>query len=73
MDENFEVLKNITDYLLFAETLEDMEIQKENLVRLCRRINLKLAPLKFGISTAVVTVQSQVPALSSKSWTGVIR
>ena len=33
--------------------MEDLEIQIEKLIKLCRRINLKLAPSKFSLSTAV--------------------
>ena len=53
LDEDFQVLKNIDDFCVFGKTLKDLEIQIEKLVKLCRRINLKLAPSKFSLSTAV--------------------
>ena len=33
--------------------MEDLQIQIEKLMKLCRKINLKLAPSKFSLSTAV--------------------
>ena len=53
LDEDFQVLKNIDDFCVFGKTLKDLEIQIEKLVKLCRRINLKLAPSKFSLSIAV--------------------
>ena len=53
LDEDFQVLKNIDDFCVFGKTLKDLEIQIKKLVKLCRRINLKLAPSKFSLSTAV--------------------
>ena len=53
LDEQFNVLKNIDDFCVFGRTLEDLEIQIEKLIKLCRQINLKLAPSKFSLSTAV--------------------
>ena len=53
LDEDFQVLKNIDDFCVFGKTLKDLEIQIEKLVKLCRQINLKLAPSKFSLSTAV--------------------
>ena len=47
------MLKNIDDFCVFGKTLKDLEIQIEKLAKLCRRINLKLAPSKFSLSTAV--------------------
>ena len=53
LDEEFNVLKNIDDFLLFSETLQGLEEQIGKLIRLCRRINLKLSPAKFALSKAV--------------------
>ena len=53
LDEQFNVLKNIDDFCVFGRTLEDLEMQIKKLIKLCRRINLKLAPSKFSLSTAV--------------------
>ena len=53
LDEDFNVLKNIDDFLLFSETLQGLEEQIGKLIRLCRRINLKLSPAKFALSKAV--------------------
>ena len=53
LGEDFQVLKNIDDFCVFGKTLKDLEIQIEKLAKLCRRINLKLAPSKFSLSTAV--------------------
>ena len=47
------MLKNMFDFCVFRKTLKDLEIQIEKLAKLCRRINLKLAPSKFSLSTAV--------------------
>ena len=51
LEEDFQVLKNIDDFCVFGKTLKDLEIQIEKLIKLCRRINLKLAP--FSLRTAV--------------------
>ena len=53
LDGNFQVLKNIDDFCLFGRTLEDLEIQIDKLAKLCQKINLKLAPSKFTLNTAV--------------------
>ena len=53
LDEDFNCLKNIDDFLLFSDTLEGLEIQIKKLIKLCRKINLKLAPSKFTLSNAV--------------------
>ena len=46
-------LKNIDDVLLYGRTLEDLELQIEKLMKLCKKINLKLAPSKCVLNTAV--------------------
>merc|ERR1712002_1011205 len=51
--EDFQVLKNIDDFCLFGRTLKDLEAQIDKLAKLCKKINLKLAPSKFSLSTAV--------------------
>ena len=53
LDAEFKVLKNIDDFLLYGTTLEDLELQIEKLMKLCSRINLKLAPSKFVLNTSV--------------------
>ena len=53
LDEDFKVLKNIDDFCLFGRTLKDLEEQIDKLAKLCKKINLKLAPSKFTLSTAV--------------------
>ena len=53
LDEDFQVLKNIDDFCLFGKTLQDLEIQIDKLAKLCKKINLKLSPSKFTLSTAV--------------------
>ena len=47
------MLKNIDDFWVFGKTLKDLEIQIDKLAKLCRRINLKLAPSKFSLSTSL--------------------
>ena len=41
------------DFCVFGRALEDLEIQIKKLIKLSRRINLKLAPSKFSLSTSV--------------------
>merc|ERR1711984_50313 len=41
------------DFLLFGSSIKDLEEQIEKLMTLCATINLKLAPSKFRLSTAV--------------------
>ena len=53
LDEDFQGLKNIDDFCLFRKTLKDLEAQIDKLAKLCKKINLKLAPSKFSLSTAV--------------------
>ena len=53
LDEQFNVLKNIDDFCVYGRTLEDLEVQIKKIIKLCRRINLKLAPSKFSLSTGV--------------------
>ena len=47
------MLKNIDDFCIFGKTLKDLETQIDKLAKLCKKINLKLAPSKFSLSTAV--------------------
>ena len=53
LDKGFNVLKNIDDFCIFAKTLEELEMQIDKLADLCRKINLKLSPSKFTLSTSV--------------------
>merc|ERR1712030_70400 len=46
-------LKNIDDFCLFAKTLPELEKQIDKLAQLFEKINLKLSPSKFTLSTAV--------------------
>merc|ERR1712215_415737 len=53
LDVDFKVLKNVDDFLLYGTSLKDVEEQIEKLMHLCTKINLKLAPSKFVLNTAV--------------------
>ena len=53
LDPEFQVLKNIDDFLVFSDTLEGLEHQIKKLIKLCHDINLKLAPSKFKLSNSV--------------------
>merc|ERR1711891_140605 len=53
LDKDFNVLKNIDDFCLFAKTLPELERQIDKLAELCRKINLKLSSSKFTLSTSV--------------------
>ena len=53
LNEDFCILKNIDDFLLFSETLQGLEEQIGKIIQMCRRINLKLSPTKFALSKAV--------------------
>ena len=46
-------MKNIDDFCLFGKTLPDLEKQIDKLAKLCEKINLKLSPSKFTLSTAI--------------------
>ena len=49
LDEDFNCLTNIDDFLLYSSTLKGLEDQIGKLMKLCRRINLKLSPSKFSL------------------------
>ena len=53
LDEDFNCLKNIDNFLLFSDTLQGLEEQIKKLIKLCRKINLKLSPSKFTLSDSV--------------------
>ena len=53
VDPNFKIIKNVDDFLLFGSSIKDLEEQIEKLMTMCAKINLKLAPSKFKLSTAV--------------------
>ena len=59
LDEDFQVLKNIDDFCLFRKTLQDLEIQIDKLAKLYKKINLKLSPSKFTLSTGSEEPSSQ--------------
>jgi len=44
LDDDFQVLKNIDDFCLYAKTLPELEKQIDKLAQLCAKINLKLSP-----------------------------
>ena len=52
-DRNFKIVKNVDDFMLFGSTLKDLEMQINKLMKMCAKMNLKLSPSKFRISTAV--------------------
>ena len=52
-DPNFQILKNVDDFLIWASTLEELEEQINKLMAMCKRMNLKLSPVKFKISDCV--------------------
>ena len=68
MDEDFQVLKNIDDFCLFAKTLPELEKQIDKLAELCQKINLKLSPSKFTLSTAVKFGGTIISAETTGSW-----
>ena len=41
------------DFCLFGSSIKDLEAQIEKLMKMCAKINLKLAPSKFKLSNAV--------------------
>ena len=53
MDEDFNYLNNIDNFLLYSESLQGLEEQIGKLIKLCQRINLKLSPSKFTLSESV--------------------
>ena len=52
-DRDFNIVKSVDDFMLFASTLKDLEIQINKLMFMCAKMNLKLSPSKFRISNAV--------------------
>ena len=48
IDENFNCLKNIDNFLLYSDTLQGLEEQIGKHIKLCRRINLKLSRASTG-------------------------
>ena len=52
-DKHFKIIKNVDDFMLFGSTLKDLEMQINKLMKMCAKMNLKLSPSKFRISTAV--------------------
>ena len=45
--------ENMDDFLIWGETIEQLEIQVVKLMDWCKKINLKLSPKKFKINTTV--------------------
>ena len=52
-DQTFKIIKNVDDFCLFGNTIEDLENQIKKLMKMCSDINLKLSPSKFKLSSAV--------------------
>ena len=41
-DPNFQILKNVDDFLIWASTLEELEEQINKLMAMCKRMNLNI-------------------------------
>ena len=52
-DTDFQIVKNVDDFLIWAATLEELEVQINKLMEMCKKMNLKLSPAKFKISDSV--------------------
>merc|ERR1711888_340614 len=52
-DKEFNVMKNVDDFMIYASTLKELEFQINKLRVMCNKMNLKLSPAKFKISNAV--------------------
>merc|ERR1712002_683922 len=53
IDPDFKIIKNVNDFCIFGSSIQDLEEQIGKLMKMCAKINLKLAPSKFKLSTAV--------------------
>merc|ERR1712055_123239 len=53
VDPDFKIIKNVDDFCIFGSSIKDLEEQIGKLMKMCAKINLKLAPSKFKLSTAV--------------------
>ena len=53
LDPTFKIIKNVDDFCLFGSSIKDLEDQIEKLMKMYSNINLKLAPSKFKLSSAV--------------------
>ena len=53
LDPDFKIIKNVDDFCIFGSSIKDLEEQIEKLMKMCAKINLKLAPSKFMLSSAV--------------------
>ena len=53
IDQTFKIIKNVDDFCLFGNSIEDLEDQITKLMKMCSDINLKLSPSKFKLSSAV--------------------
>ena len=53
LDPTFKIIKNVDDFCLFGSSIKDLEDQIEKLMKMCAKINLKLAPSKFKLTNAV--------------------
>ena len=52
-DPTFKIIKNVDDFCLYGNTIEELEHQITKLMKMCSDINLKLSPSKFKLSSAV--------------------
>ena len=52
-DTDFQCVKNVDDFMIWAATLEELEVQINKLMAMCKKMNLKLSPAKFKISDSV--------------------
>ena len=49
-DPTFKIIKNVDDFCLYGNTIEELEHQIKKLMKMCSDINLKLSPSKFKLS-----------------------
>ena len=52
-DPTFKIIKNVDDFCLYGNSIEELEHQITKLMKMCSDINLKLSPSKFKLSSAV--------------------
>ena len=51
--ESWKIIKNMDDFFLYGDTIEQLEEQVVKLLEFCRKINVKLSPRKFKVNTMV--------------------
>ena len=52
-DPTFKIIKNVDNFCLYGNSIEELEHQITKLMKTCSDINLKLSPSKFKLSSAV--------------------